>query len=117
VPVETYATIGLRHLIDKPELTAYRRLLTSAPVSLDRSGRRLELSERVKQGSFQSLCEMVRDLSARGWRKPLGATDVAALRKTLALLSQEWAASDGVTVLEANQEIQALLQKAKQAHA
>ncbi len=116
VPVETYAMIGLRHLIEKPELAAYRKLLTSAPILLDRTRRRLELAERVKQGSFQALCEMVRDLSARGWHKPLGATDVAALRKLLDLLCQEWAASNGVTVSEASQEIQALLEKAKQTH-
>jgi len=119
VPVETHEAIGLRRLTNKPDLAAYRTLLTSHPVSLDKdhSRRRLELAERMKQGSFQALCEMVRDLTARGWHKPLGAADAVSLRKAHDLLCQEWAASKGESIPEAAQEVERLLSEAKRSHA
>jgi RNA polymerase-interacting CarD/CdnL/TRCF family regulator len=119
VPVETCATIGVRRLIAKGDLDTYRTVLTSRPVSLDKdhSRRRRELAECLKQGSFQALCEMVRDLTARGWRKPLGETDARLLRKTHESLCQEWAAVDGASVARATQEVDRMLLEAKRAYA
>jgi len=118
VPVETYEAIGLRRLTNKPDLAVYRDLLSGRPDSLDKahSKRRLELAERMKQGSFQALCEMVRDLTARSWSKPLGSADAVSLRKARDLLCQEWAASNGVSIAEAVQEVEALLLEGKRAH-
>ena len=118
VPVETYEAVGLRRLTNKPDLATYRSLLSGRPVSLDKdhSRRRVELAERMKGGSFQALCEMVRDLTARGWNKPLGAADAVSLRKAHDLLCQEWAASNGVTIADAAVEVDALLLQAKKAH-
>ncbi len=118
VPAETYEAIGLRRLTKELDLTEYRNLLKSRPLSLDKdhARRRLELAERMKQGSFQALCEMVRDLTARGWNKPLGGVDAASLRKAHDHLCQEWAGAKSVSIEEATQEVDALLLEGRRAY-
>jgi RNA polymerase-interacting CarD/CdnL/TRCF family regulator len=119
VPVETWEAIGLRRLTAKADLAGYRHVLKSRPLVLDKahSRRRLELVERLKQGSFQALCETVRDLTARGWHKPLAGADAGLLRKTHEMLCQEWAAADGANLAQATQEINTMLLEAKRAYA
>ncbi|HMR63354.1 MAG TPA: hypothetical protein PKE64_05010, partial [Anaerolineae bacterium] len=63
-----------------------------------------------KQGSFPVMCEIVRDLTASGWQKPLGATAKAILKKTQEKLYQEWAAAAEISIPEATKEIETLLQ-------
>ena len=115
VPAETFEASGLRRLTTKVDLSVYRDLLKGRPLSLDKdhARRRLELIERMKQGSFKALCELVRDLTARGWSKPLGGADAASLRKAHDHLCQEWAAAEGVPLAEATQEVDAFLLEAK----
>ena len=111
IPVEAQEASGLRLVTAKSDLDHYRNLLKSPPVLLDKNHHRrhLELVSRLKQGSFQALCEVVRDLTAWGWRKPLGQTDTATLQKTRQSLYQEWATAAGVSTTEAIKEIDSLL--------
>lgn len=116
VPVEASAASGLRRLTPKDELARYRGVLRSRPISLtpDHRQRRQDLLSHLKVGLFQNLCEVVRDLTARGWLKPLSEMDSSTLRKTRDDLCQEWAAADGVSVLEAVKEVDALLFEGRQ---
>ena len=109
---------GLRKLTSKDELPRYRRLLRSRPTPLspNHRQRQLELLERMKQSSFRARCEVVRDLAALGWRKPLGESSAVLLRAAHGALDQEWAAVEGMTVHEATREVEALLQEGKQAY-
>lgn len=118
VPVDTGVASGLRPVTAKAELTHYRRILQSRPVSLtlDSRQRHLELLGRLKAGLFQTACEIVRDLTARRWLKPLNEMDSRTLRRTHEGICQEWAAADGVSVQEAAKEIDALLLEGRQAH-
>ena len=111
VPVEAEEASGLRLVTAKSELDQYRQVLQSRPTPLDKNHhhRHLDLAQRMKQNSFQTTCEVVRDLTAWGWRKPLGPTDTATLQKMRRSLYQEWGAAAGVSVTEATQEIEALL--------
>jgi RNA polymerase-interacting CarD/CdnL/TRCF family regulator len=111
IPVKPQETGGLRLVTAKSELDQYRNLLKSPPVPLETKHhlRHLELSSRLKQGSFQVLCEVVRDLTAWGWRKPLGPTDTTTLRKTRESLYREWATAADVSIVEAIKEIDSLL--------
>ncbi len=111
VPVEAEEAHGLRRVTTRSELDQYRQVLRSRPTPLDKNHhhRHLNLTQRMKQNSFQITCEVVRDLTAWGWRKPLGPTDTATLQKTRRSLYQEWAAAADVSVTEASQEIEALL--------
>ena len=82
----------------------------------DHHKRRTLINERTKQGSFQSLCEAVRDLSAQSWKRPLSDADLTLLQRLSNSLYREWAASAGVPLPEAVAEVQALLQEAKQTY-
>jgi CarD family transcriptional regulator len=109
---------GLRPLTPKADLNRYRRVLQSSPKPLtqDPRQRKLDLQDRLKLGTFQAMCETVRDITARGWLKPLSEADTAMLRKAREGLCQEWAASSDMTVVQATAEVNALLQEARQVH-
>jgi RNA polymerase-interacting CarD/CdnL/TRCF family regulator len=111
IPVEAHEVSGLRLVTIKDDLDHYRNLLKDLPVVLNTNHQRrqLELISRLKQGSFQVVCEVVRDLTAWGGRKPLGQTDTALLQKTRQSLYQEWATAAGITTIEAIKEIDSLL--------
>jgi len=117
IPVEAQATIGLRLVTARSDLDQYRDLLKSRPVPLhkDHKRRHLELVGRLNQGSFQVVCEVVRDLTAWGWRKSLNRTDAVTLKKTQESLYQEWATAAGVSIAEATTEVNSLLQTTQQA--
>lgn len=118
VPVDASGLGGIRPLTAKRDLARYRRLLKDPPgrLSEDHRRRRLEVAERLKVGSLEGVCELVRDLSARGWTKALNESDGAALRRARERLVQEWAAADGVTVSDAMRDVEALLAEARQEH-
>ena len=117
IPVEAEGDSTLRTVTAESELDRYRELLASRPVPLlkNHHQRHRELLTRLRQGSFQTACEVVRDLTAWGWRKPLGPTDMATLQKTLESLYQEWAVAAGVSRSEAIKEIDSLLRTTRQA--
>lgn len=118
VPVDAAPASRLRPLTPKGELGHYRGVLRGRPVPMtpDHRQRQQELSGRLKVGSLQDLCEIVRDLTGRGWSKTLGEGDSAALRLARDGLCQEWAAVDGVSVQQAATEVDALLLEAQQAY-
>jgi RNA polymerase-interacting CarD/CdnL/TRCF family regulator len=102
---------GLRLVTAKSDLNHYRDLLKSPPVPLNtnQQQRQLDLVSRLKQGSFQDVCEVVRDLAAWNWRKPLGQADMTTLQKSRDSLYQEWATAADVSAAEAITEIDSLL--------
>lgn len=111
VPVDAGQAARLRQLTPKRDLDRYRRVLKSDPIPLQKNHteRRFEITTRLKGGSFQAMCEVVRDLTARGWHKSLSDADMALLQKTRIDLCREWAASNGVSVEEASREVDSLL--------
>jgi CarD family transcriptional regulator len=117
VPAEMREMNHLRALTAKRDLAHYRGILKSRPTPLnqDHRQRQLELAGRLRQGAFQDMCEVVRDLTARSWRKPLREVEVASLRRARERLCQEWAAAEGVSMTEATHEVDALLLEARAA--
>ena len=118
VPVDAVGNTGLRRLTSKHDLEKYRALLRGRPTSLskDHRDRRLEIVERLKDGSFQAMCEVVRDLAAFGWRKALSEADATLFNKTRASLCREWAAAGNMSVDEAIAEVNTLLSTARQTY-
>lgn len=102
---------NLRPLTPKSELKRYRQILKSRPNPLktERHERQLELNARLKSGSFEALCEVVRDLSALSWHKALGEADNVIMRQSRENLSNEWAVASGISIPEATKEVEALL--------
>jgi CarD family transcriptional regulator len=111
IPIEAHETIGLRLVTAKRDLDRYRNLLQSRPVSLPKNHhkRHLELVSRLKQCSFQAVCEVVRDLTALGQGKVLGPTDKTTLQKNREILYQEWTMAADISRAEAIEEVESLL--------
>jgi CarD family transcriptional regulator len=116
VAVETADARGLRPLTSRAELGRYRDLLRSRPVPLisDYQKRRHELHSRQRLGTFQAICELVRDLSARNSQAALNDVDNTLLHQAQAGLCEEWAVVDGVSLPQANSEVAALLLEGRQ---
>ena len=116
VPVDESNAAGLRAITPRQELERYRAVLKDQPAPLERdhNKRRTLINERVRQGTFQGLCEAVRDLSAQSWKRPLSDADLTLYQRLSHNLCCEWAASASVSLPAATAEVQALLQEAKQ---
>jgi len=109
------STSGIRKLSAKTEIASCRQVL-KAPAELlkdDFRLRRIALNEHIKEGTLTARCEVVRDVTAYGWRKPLNGSTAAFLQAAREVLYQEWAAIEGITPAEAATEIQFLLEKGK----
>jgi RNA polymerase-interacting CarD/CdnL/TRCF family regulator len=112
------STSGVRKLSAKSEIASCRQVLKSPaePLTSDYRLRQTELNDHLKEGTLTARCEVVRDLTAYGWQKPLSGSISAFLQTALDVLCQEWAAVEKVTPEEAATEIQTLLEKGKQAN-
>jgi RNA polymerase-interacting CarD/CdnL/TRCF family regulator len=108
---------GLRRITPKNQLYLFRALLKSSPMTLDTDfrSRQKELENRAEAGTFRSLCEIVRDLSAWNRIKPLNGYEKNLLKKSRASLAAEWSSTSGMAVNDALQEIDDYLLKGKQA--
>lgn len=117
VPVEGSAS-GLRPLTPKGDLDRYRGLLRSRPTPLvtDHRQRQNALTVRLKDSSFRSRCELVRDLTAHGWERTLNESSNAILRNARHALCAEWAAVEGLSLDEATHEVMTLLLEGRKAH-
>lgn len=113
----TLNTSGLRKLTVKSEIAHCRDLLRAPaePLNEDPRLRQTDLSDHLKVGTLAAQCEVVRDLTAHSWHKPLSGSLAVFLRTTQDVLCQEWAAVEGVSLTEAASEIEALLEKSRQA--
>jgi CarD family transcriptional regulator len=113
----TLHTSGMRKLTVKSEINKCRLLLKTPaiPLNNDPRLRQVELSNHLREGTITANCEVVRDLTAHGWRKPLSGTNATFLTMAQDVLCQEWAAVEGITLEEAAAEINTLLEKGKRA--
>jgi RNA polymerase-interacting CarD/CdnL/TRCF family regulator len=118
VPVDGPSN-GLRKITGEGELGKYRELLRGrpTPLAIEHKDRQDELVDRLSECTFQALCEVVRDLTAYRWNKPLNESSGNLLRNAHQVLCEEWAAAGKVSIAEANREIESLLLEGKQAHA
>jgi RNA polymerase-interacting CarD/CdnL/TRCF family regulator len=118
LPVETAVASGLRPVTPPCDLDRYRTLLKGRPTELDRDHkkRRLDINEQLMHGSFQIVCEVVRDLTARGWYRPLTGLDASMLSKVRATLCEEWATASSQPLPAATYEVNALLEAGEQTY-
>ena len=111
------STVGLRKPAKRSDIAQCRRILTSAsaPLPEDLRTRQSSLLARLKQGTIVTFCEVVRDLYAYGEHKSLYGTIAGFFRVTQDVLAQEWSLVEGVTLLDAMEEINSLLAKGREA--
>lgn len=110
------STSGLRKLALKSEINRCRELLKAlaSPLSENPRVRQVELTDHLKLATFKSQCEVVRDLTAYSWHKPLSWGLSGFLKIIYDVLCQEWAVVEGIPVWQAAQEIDALLEQGRQ---
>jgi len=110
VPVDL-PNSGLRRLASRRDVNHCRAILRAkpAPLTVDGRIRQSDLVSQLKQGTIVSQCEVVRDLSAFVAHKPAYGTITAFLQAVRNVLDQEWAAVEGVSLLDASSEIDSLL--------
>jgi len=117
VPLDLSSS-GIRKLTVKSEIADCRRLLQTPakPLNSDPRLRQPELSDHLKEGTLSARCEVVRDLTASSWHKPLSGRMASFLKVTQDVLCQEWAAVEEISLGEAASEIETLLETGRQAH-
>jgi len=106
---------GLRKVTVKSEIARCRKILGShpSPLSEDARFRQAELAARIKEGTITAQCEVVRDLYAHGEHRSLNGTIASFFRAVQDVLCQEWALVEGVSLAEAVQEVNTLLEKSR----
>lgn len=119
VSVADQEQIGLRRVASQDELEECRAVLLSQPSEMNKDfrKRRIEVVERLREGTLRSMCIVVRDLTAISWQKPLSEADSATLHKIYDNLCREWAASAGMALEEAFQLVDALLNELRTTYA
>jgi hypothetical protein len=85
-------------------------------MSKDNKERKAELSDRMKDTSFAARCEVLRDLAALGWDKPLNESIGALMRSVRQVLGTEWAAAEGASLDDALVEVDGLLATGKRTY-
>jgi RNA polymerase-interacting CarD/CdnL/TRCF family regulator len=115
VPVVNQSEGGLRPITPKSHLDQYRALLKSTPVSLDDNFRRRqsELEKRMDRGTFQGLCEVIRDLKALSAEKPLNYYERTLFKQSREALVSEWSITSGLSQSETMGEIDGCLEHRK----
>jgi CarD family transcriptional regulator len=106
---------GLRKLTVRSEIARCRKILRSRPSTLSEDWRlrQAALGARIRQGTITAHCEVVRDLYAYGEHKSLYGTIAALFRTAQDVLCQEWAIVEGISLADALQEVDLLLEKSR----
>jgi len=116
VPVKGAEQGSLRLPVGRREFRKLFEILRSPGEVLDqdRFQRQVQLSERMKEGSTEGLCRIVRDISARNMDHKLNENDLSVLRHAQSLLLDEWRYSQGITLEESRLELERLLQESRE---
>lgn len=114
VPTEP-PSFGLRKPAGRSEINACREILSSLPEPFtdDPRTRQASLIKRLKQGTIREQCEVVRDLYAFGEHKSMYGSMAGFFRQTQNVLCEEWSLVEDMTIDEATQEVNALLDKSR----
>jgi CarD family transcriptional regulator len=111
VPVEQGEQNSLRAPTSARQFKKSLAILGSPGEKLsdDRLQRKLDLTERVRDGSLASVCRVIRDLAYRSQTTRLNDHDTATMERAQNFLLKEWTLSMSVSPAQAEQEFQELL--------
>jgi RNA polymerase-interacting CarD/CdnL/TRCF family regulator len=113
VPVEKSKSKRIRPVTTKTSLKRAIRLLKKAPDEMDPNHKKREsrINKIKAEGTLFSLCQIVRDLSAKERQSPLSTKDKQALETFKDLLLREWSVCVGISIEDARREMQDSLQE------
>ena len=111
VPADDMLEIRLRPPTSKAGFKGLRAILSGPgePLPDDRQDRKTQLIELLKDGRAESLCRVIRDLSAYRQVRPLNENDQALMRRAQNALLGEWGFALSVTPAQAELELHRLL--------
>jgi RNA polymerase-interacting CarD/CdnL/TRCF family regulator len=116
VPADSKVGSRLRSPSPKPQFQRLLAILSSPsePLPEDRLERRTHLLELLKDGRLESLCLLIRDLSAyqKQQTRPMNDNDQMILKQTRNTLLGEWAFVLSITHAQAEHELHRLLTSA-----
>jgi RNA polymerase-interacting CarD/CdnL/TRCF family regulator len=81
------------------------------PLSDDRLVRRTQLIDRLKTGTLDSICQVVRDLTLYKRTKKMNDYDTASLERAKTSLLREWSFALSVPYSQAEQDLKQMLQE------
>jgi RNA polymerase-interacting CarD/CdnL/TRCF family regulator len=79
------------------------------PLSPDRFERKTQLTERMKDSTLVSICQVVRDLASHMQTRKMNENDVSTWKRARGFLLDEWSVALSVPVLRAERELMELL--------
>lgn len=91
----------------------YYEVSIPAPFMDDPRTRQTHLVKRLKEGTIRVQCEVIRDLYSFGEHKSMYGSMGGFFRQTQNVLCEEWAPVEGMTLDEATQEVNVLLDKSR----
>jgi RNA polymerase-interacting CarD/CdnL/TRCF family regulator len=111
VPVENGDQNSLRAPTPACDFKKLFAIITSPGEALadDRLQRKLDLTERMRDGSLDSVCRVIRDLAQRSHTTRLNDHDIATMERAQNFLLREWSLSLSIPPTQAEQELQRLL--------
>jgi RNA polymerase-interacting CarD/CdnL/TRCF family regulator len=111
VPADGKLTNRLRYPTSSSGFKRLFAILTSPGESLpnDRHERRIRLQQLLSDGRAESLCQIIRDLTAYRKSRPLNDNDQVVLKQSRNVLLGEWGFTLSVTHSQAESELYRLL--------
>lgn len=112
VPADGNLEIRLRPPTPAARFKQLLTILTDSgePLPDDRQERKTRLVEQLRDGRAESLCRVIRDLSAYRQRKSLNENDLLLLKRAQNALVGEWGFSLSIPATQAESDLNRLLQ-------
>jgi RNA polymerase-interacting CarD/CdnL/TRCF family regulator len=117
VPVEGADQHSLRPPTSIGEFEKIFKILREPGEKLsdDRYERKAQLTGLLRDGTLESVCRAIRDLSFHGYRKKLNDFDAAILERARKFLLDEWKISLSVPLSDAEHQLELLLEEGRAA--
>jgi len=111
VPVDGDTSFRLRPPTSSQDFHKLFAILSSPGIPLpdDRLDRKSHLHGVMADGTLQTICEVVRDLTHHSRRKQLNEDDKNTLKRASSMLCNEWAFSLSLSLPEVEEELNRLL--------
>lgn len=111
VPIDEKGERCLRFLTPAEEFKRLFAILAAPPepLSLDGLERKNQLSTRLRQGSLQAICTLIRDLTGFQQEKKINDSEKSILERARSVLLEEWCTVLNTPIQQAESDLQSLL--------
>jgi len=113
IPTTTQGESSLRPLSTPSKLLEVLELfaIQGEPLAEDRHERKLQLADQMKNGTLESVCKVIRDLTHHNRTQKKNENDNAILTRAVNLLVEEWSQVLSMPVQEVERSLEKMLAK------